>query len=118
MGGGTQLVWLTCPPIAVEVTGGVVVEGMEGMVRGMRFNVMEANLMVATETAAAGYDVLDLHYHLMHQVCGMWEYAVLTKIEVLNPYILQVHKRMPDGLHWTQAAVRLQVIVCAVHCSF
>ena len=70
MGGGTQLVWLTCPPIAVEVTGGVVVEGMEGMVRGMRFNVMEANLMVATETAAAGYDVLDLHYHLMHQVCG------------------------------------------------
>ena len=69
MGGGTQLVWLTCPPIAVEVTGGVVVEGMEGMVRGMRFNVMEANLMVATETAAAGYDVLDLHYHLMHQVC-------------------------------------------------
>ena len=70
MGGGTQLVWLTCPPIAVEVTGGVVVEGMEGMVRGMRFNVMEANLMVATETAAAGYDVLDLHYHLMHQVYG------------------------------------------------
>ena len=84
LGGGTQLVWLTCPPIAVEVTGGVVVEGMEGMVRGMRFNVMEANLMVATETAAAGYDVLDLHYHLMHQVCG--NMLCLPKPNFETPY--------------------------------
>ena len=85
MSSSTQLVWLTCPPISTEVRGGVVVDGMD--VRGMRFNVMEANLMVATNTAAHGYDVLDLHYHMMHQV----------------------HKRMPDGVHWTQAAVRFQV---------
>ena len=43
-----------------------MVEGMDK--EGMRFNVMEANLMVATTTASFGYDVLDLHHMLMHQV--------------------------------------------------
>lgn len=43
---------------------------MEGMkdTQGMRFNVLEGNLMVATTTAFYGYDVLDLHNMMMHQV--------------------------------------------------
>ena len=48
---------------------------------------MEGNQMVATTVASMGFDVLDLHYWMLHIV----------------------HKRMPDGIHWTQDAVRLQV---------
>ena len=61
------MVWLTCPPISVDVRGGLVVEGMEDT-QGMRFNVMEGNLMMATTTKSFGYDVLDLHSWMMHQV--------------------------------------------------
>jgi len=89
----TQLIWLTCPPISVEVRGGLVVEGMEFQTRSMRFNVMEANLMVATKTASYGFDVVDLHYWMLHQI----------------------HKRMPDGIHWTQDAVRHQVLIILTH---
>jgi len=89
----TQLIWLTCPPISVEVWGGLVVEGMEFQKRSMRFNVMEANLMVATKTASHGFDVVDLHYWMLHQI----------------------HKRMPDGIHWTQDAVRHQVLIILTH---
>ena len=60
------MIWLTSPPIAVECHGALMVEGMDK--EGMRFNVMEANLMVSTAAASFGYDVLDLHYMLMHQV--------------------------------------------------
>lgn len=61
-----QVIWLTSPPIAVECHGALMVDGMDK--EGMRFNVMEANLMVATAAASFGYDVLDLHHMLMHQV--------------------------------------------------
>ena len=79
----TQLIWLCAPPVSVEVWGGLMVEGMEFQRRSMRyhleiivsatiimirFNVMEGNLMVALTTAAFGFDVLDLHYWMTHQV--------------------------------------------------
>ena len=89
----TQLIWLTSPPISVDVWGGLVVQGMEFQKRSMRFNVMEGNLMVAQTTAAFGYDVVDLHYWMTHQI----------------------HKRMPDGIHWTQDAVRLQLNIILTH---
>ena len=66
-GGRTQVLWLTCPPISADVRGGLVVEGMKDT-QGMRFNVLEGNLMVATTTAFYGYDVLDLQNMMMHQV--------------------------------------------------
>jgi len=88
---GVQLVWLTCPPLSVSVTGGVMIKGMDE--RGMRFNVLEGNLMVSTIAASYGFDVVDLHYYLLHQV----------------------HKRMPDGIHWTQDAVRLQLNIILTH---
>ena len=70
-----------------------MVQGMEFQKRSMRFNVMEGNLMVAQTTAAFGYDVVDLHYWMTHQI----------------------HKRMPDGIHWTQDAVRLQLNIILTH---
>jgi len=89
----TQLIWLTSPPISVEIWGGFEVKGMEFAKRSMRFNVMEGNLMVSTTTAAFGFDVVDLHYWMTHQI----------------------HKRMPDGIHWTQDAVRLQLNIILTH---
>jgi len=89
----TQVIWLTCPPISVDVTGGMLLEEMEFTKRSMRFNVMEANNMVAHTTAAFGYDVVDLHYWMTHQI----------------------HKRMPDGVHWNQDAVRLQLNIILTH---
>jgi len=88
---GVQLVWLMSPPLSVSVNGGVMIEGMDE--RGMRFNVLEGNLMVATIVASYGFDVVDLHYYLLHQV----------------------HKRMPDGIHWTQDAVRMQTNIILTH---
>ena len=83
----TQLIWLCAPPVSVEVWGGLMVEGMEFQRRSMRykvgseikcvvffftrFNVMEGNLMVALTTAAFGYDVLDLHYWMVHQMINI-----------------------------------------------
>ena len=67
LGGRTQVMWLTCPPISVDVSGALVVEGMKNT-HAMRFNVMEGNLMVARTTASFGFDVLDLHNMMVHQV--------------------------------------------------
>jgi len=93
LGARTQVMWLTCPPISVDVSSrGLVVEGMKDT-HAMRFNVMEANLMVARTTASFGFDVLDLHSMMVHQV----------------------HRRQPDGLHWTQTAVRFQVNMILTH---
>ena len=77
----------------MDVWGGLMVEGMDFLKHSMRFNVMEGNLMVALNTAAAGFDVVDLHYWMTHQI----------------------HKRMPDGIHWTQDAVRLQLNIILTH---
>merc|ERR1719381_83683 len=49
--------------------------------------------MVSTIAASYGFDVVDLHFYLLHQV----------------------HKRMPDGIHWTQDAVRLQLNIILTH---
>jgi hypothetical protein len=89
----TQLIWLTCPPISVDVTGGMLLEDLEFTKRSMRFNVMEANNMVAQSTAAHGYDVVDLHYWMTHQI----------------------HKRLSDGVHWAQDAVRMQLNIILTH---
>jgi len=82
-----KLIWLTSPPVAVEVWGGFFVPEIEFMKRNTRFNVMESNTMVAHTTAAHGFDVVDLHYYLQSQI----------------------HLRREDGIHWTARAIRLMV---------
>jgi len=89
----TQVIWLTSPPIDVEVWGGFLVEGLEFQSLSMRFNVLEGNQMVANTCAAYSYDVVDLHYWMSHQI----------------------HKRMADGIHWTADAVRLQLNILLTH---
>ena len=86
-----KVIWLTCPPISVEVWGGFMVEGVVNA--GIRFNIMEGNTMVANTVASMGQDVVDLHYWMLHMV----------------------YLRKADGLHWTQDAVRLQTNIILTH---
>jgi len=89
----SQVIWLTSPPISVEVMGGFLLEGLEFQTQSMRFNVMEANQMVANAAASYGHDVIDMHYWMLHQI----------------------HKRTPDGIHWSSDAVRLQLNIILTH---
>ena len=73
----TQVVWLTSPPVAVEVRSGFLVEGMEALAPSMRFNIVEGNQMAAHVVASHGGDVLDLHYWMAHHI----------------------HRRVGDGIH-------------------
>ena len=89
----TQVVWLTSPPVAVEVRSGFLVEGMEALAPSMRFNIVEGNQMAAHVVASHGRDVLDLHYWMAHHI----------------------HRRVGDGIHWNQDAVRLQLNLILTH---
>ena len=60
-----------------------------------RFLILEGNKAIAQTVAAYGFDVLDLHYHSM----------------------MQMHKRMNDGMHWSSPAVRYQTNLVLSHIS-
>jgi hypothetical protein len=89
----TQLIWMTTPPISVEVRGGFMIEQLEFTKHSMRFNVMESNVYAANVVASYGYDVVDMHYYLLKQI----------------------NRRCPDGIHWNPDAVRLQLNIVMTH---
>ena len=91
----TQLIWLTSPPVAVEVWGGLFVPEIDFTKQSTRFNVMEANTMVGHTTAAHGFKVVDLHYRLQ----------------------CQLHQRREDGIHWSARANRLMLNIILTHLS-
>ena len=64
----TQVIFMTTPPISVDIRGGLIIEQLDFLKHSMRFNVMEANTVAATLFASFGYDVLDMHYHFLTQV--------------------------------------------------
>ena len=77
----------------MEVWGGLFVPEMEFLKPSTRFNVKEANNMVAHTSAAFGFDVVDLHYVFQ----GL------------------IHLRRDDGIHWTAGAIRLMVNMILHH---
>ena len=78
----------------MDVNQGVFgLQGMEFLARSTRFNVMEANNMVAHTTAAFGFDVVDLHFVFQGQL----------------------HQRRDDGIHWSAKAIRLMVNTILQH---
>jgi len=89
----TQLMWMTTPPISVDVRGGFMIEQLEFTKHSMRFNVMESNVYAANVVASYGYDVIDMHYYLLKQI----------------------NRRCPDGIHWNPDAVRLQLNIVMTH---
>ena len=77
----------------MEVRGGLFVPEIGFMKQSTRFNVMEANTMVANTTAVFGFDVVDLHYVFQ----GL------------------LHLRRDDGIHWSARAIRLMVNMILSH---
>lgn len=61
----------------------------------MRFHVMEANMYAQKLLAENGYNVLDFHFHLR------W----------------LVHRRNPDGMHWSNKAMRHLTNLLFTHIS-
>jgi len=91
----TQVIWMTTPPISVDIRSGLLIKDTAFQRHSMRFNIMEANQCAANIVAAHGFDVLDMHYHFYHQV----------------------HRRAADGIHWNPDAVRMQTNIILTHIS-
>jgi len=91
----TQVIWMTTPPISVDIRSGLLIRETQFQRHSMRFNIMEANQCAASIVAGHGFDVLDMHYHFYHQV----------------------HRRAADGIHWNPDAVRMQSNIILTHIS-
>ena len=55
-----QVIWMTTPPISVEIRSGFLIEQLEFQKHSMRFNIMEANHYAATIVSSYGFDVLGM----------------------------------------------------------
>ncbi|KAL3863864.1 hypothetical protein ACJMK2_005591 [Sinanodonta woodiana] len=78
------VIWNTTMPISKSVHGGFMVPEAEFMNSTLRLDVLEANFFAREVVVSHGYDVLDLHYYLRHQL----------------------HRRVEDGVHWDMTAHR------------
>ena len=53
-----QVIWMTTPPISVDIRSGLLIKETKFQRHSMRFNIMEANQCAANIVAAHGFDVL------------------------------------------------------------
>ena len=53
----TQVIWMTTPPISVDIRGGFMVDQLEFTKYSMRFNILEANQFAANMAVNFGFDV-------------------------------------------------------------
>ena len=90
----TQMIWMTTPPISVDIRGGFQLPHLDFQRHSMRFNVMESNVFAANLVAAAGYDVLDMHYYCKDII---------------------FRRAAGDGIHWNPDAVRYQSNILLTH---
>ncbi|XP_068212353.1 uncharacterized protein [Palaemon carinicauda] len=90
----TLVVWLSTLPIATErVKGGVFIQQVEFVKHSMRFWILEGNKFAQQLCEAFGFNILDLHYHMRHEL----------------------HRRATDGIHWDPAAVRYMTNIILTH---
>ena len=95
----------------MEANGGVFVPENDHLKPSTRFNVMESNTMVANNTAAFGFDVVDLHYG--ETVCQInFVPSCKTCLSVFQGLI---HLRRDDGIHWSAIGVRQMVNMILQH---
>ncbi|CAL4082216.1 unnamed protein product, partial [Meganyctiphanes norvegica] len=62
------VLWTTTLPVGSETRGGLFIQQLQFMKHSLRFMIMEANLFVQQLCIAFEFDVLDLHYHMRHQL--------------------------------------------------
>lgn len=89
-------VWLTAQPGSKDLNSKAMeIPGLEFQKRSTRYNVIEANFYAAHTVAAAGFDVIDLHYY----------------------FLLQQFRRNKDGIHWSPEANRYVTNMLLTHIS-
>ncbi|XP_064086794.1 PC-esterase domain-containing protein 1A-like [Macrobrachium nipponense] len=90
----TLVMWLSTLPVATErVKGGVFIQQVEFVKHSMRFWILEGNKFAQQLCIAFGFNLLDLHYHMRHEL----------------------HRRATDGIHWEPAAVRYMTNLLLTH---
>lgn len=78
------VIWNTTLPISKQARGGFLVPEIKFMNNTLRLDILEANFYASQVAVTQGFDVLDLHYYLRHQL----------------------HRRAMDGIHWDMTAHR------------
>ncbi|XP_012937604.1 PC-esterase domain-containing protein 1A [Aplysia californica] len=78
------VIWNTTLPISSCARGGFLVPEIEFLTTTLRLDILEANLYAKKVAVGYGLDILDLHFHLRHQL----------------------HRRVQDGVHWDTVAHR------------
>lgn len=86
------VLWNATLPISKDARGGFIVPEIEFMNSTLRLDILEANFYAHQIATSHGYDFLDLHYYLRHQL----------------------HRRVCDGIHWDMTAHRriTNLILC------
>ncbi|XP_066981075.1 uncharacterized protein [Macrobrachium rosenbergii] len=65
----TLVIWLSTLPVATErVKGGVFIQQVEFVKHSMRFWILEGNKFAQQLCIAFGFNLLDLHYHMRHEL--------------------------------------------------
>lgn len=78
------VVWNMTLPISKKARGGVLIPEVEHLNVSLRLDILEANFFVHKLALQYGYNTLDLHYYLRHQL----------------------QRRAGDGVHWDMTAHR------------
>ncbi|KAG8181273.1 hypothetical protein JTE90_022211 [Oedothorax gibbosus] len=89
------VIWMTTPPLSKNIRGGFLIPDLEFLKYSLRFHVLEGNNFASEVVINHGFDVVDAHYHLQHQI----------------------HRRADDGVHWKPKAVRFILNLLLSHIS-
>jgi len=89
----TLVISATAPPISSSPSGGVLVPEVDFLKDSLRMDIICANFFVSSMVDEFGFDMVDLHFFLRQQI----------------------HRRVRDGIHWDNTALRRVVNVFLTH---
>lgn len=92
---GTLVIWAAAPPISGNPSGALLVPEVDFLKDSLRMDVICANNFVADVATEQGLDFVDLHFFLR----------------------MQIHRRVKDGIHWDNTALRRVVNILLTHIS-
>ncbi|XP_060555071.1 PC-esterase domain-containing protein 1A-like [Ruditapes philippinarum] len=87
------VMWNMTLPISKKARGGVLIPEVEHLNVSLRLDILEANFYVHKLAVEYGFDTLDLHYYLRHQL----------------------QRRAGDGVHWDMTAHRRMTNLILTH---
>ena len=87
------VIWAAAPPISSKLNSSLLVPEEEFLKDSLRMEIICANAFAAQLAEEHGFDFLDLHFYLRHQI----------------------HRRVSDGIHWDNTALRRIVNLFLTH---